>query len=179
MFPQIYYQGFSVGSTTAEAVNYADVDQNFDDYVNCNDATCPPTYIRREMMWFRKDNEQQLEVSQASEDKAASDHDDESELSEISEHKLVRQCAKRRIGESQMAKKLPKQTLPRRSRSVKRPSDSHDLRGASEKRPRQSAIDTTLIPFKDLGQVSESMIQPQDLYKRLNQRLSDIDTTTL
>lgn len=72
-------------------------------------------------MHFRKDDEQRLEASQASESEAAPGHVDESKPSEISEHEYVGLPTRKRAQESQTAKKPPKQILSRRSDPRKRP----------------------------------------------------------
>ncbi len=55
-FPNAYHQGFSVGYTLAEAVNYADTSWNIEKYRDCSDR-CPSSTIPRYMMEFLRDGE--------------------------------------------------------------------------------------------------------------------------
>lgn len=169
-FPRTYHQGFSVGPTVAEAINYADAGWNFDDYVDCKGGTCPPVHIRREMMHFRKDGEPQLEMREVG----------ENELSDISKHESAKKrFTKRRVRESQTEKEQPRQSISRASGFRKRTSSNHDLQGRNKKNPRQSTTRTELVPFETFGRIPENTIQPQNLYKKLTEHLNNTDITTL
>ncbi|KAL9615859.1 MAG: hypothetical protein Q9160_009202, partial [Pyrenula sp. 1 TL-2023] len=90
-FPRTYHEGFSVGLTRAEAINYADADWSFTDYVDCKDSTCPPYYITKDMMQPRKSGEQQLDLALTYESIASPDYVDEPELSGPGEDDSIQQ----------------------------------------------------------------------------------------
>ncbi|MCJ1449496.1 MAG: hypothetical protein MMC23_010016, partial [Stictis urceolatum] len=71
--PETYHQGFSVGSTFAEAVNYADNEWNPKDYKACTANKCPRRFIGQDLMAFLDAEEEQISASE--EDENESEHD--------------------------------------------------------------------------------------------------------
>ena len=75
IFPKTYHQGFSVGETVAEAVNYADDDWDPESYAACEPDTCPSGLIDRGLMAIRNPDEDQESASE----KESDDNKDQSE----------------------------------------------------------------------------------------------------
>ncbi len=58
-FCRVYHQGFSAGYTLAEAVNYADQEWDIRGYRECDPRICPDGFIKKEMMEFRDQHQEQ------------------------------------------------------------------------------------------------------------------------
>ena len=60
VLPNTYHQGFSVGTSFAEAVNYADKDWNPTGYKACIRGICPEGFIGRDQMALRQSRDEQI-----------------------------------------------------------------------------------------------------------------------
>lgn len=77
-FPKVYHQGFSTGSTVAEAINYAGEDWSTDGYRFCS-SSCPEGSIPEDKLALRGEDEPQEgpDIDDISSDEAEDEQEDE------------------------------------------------------------------------------------------------------
>ncbi|MCJ1448638.1 MAG: hypothetical protein MMC23_009155 [Stictis urceolatum] len=198
-FPRAYHQGFSMGSSLAEAVNYAYDGWSLEKYTECSRRTCPEGFITREMMEFRNRDEQQW---------SAAPEDTEAIGQEVVEHvpqaetgerygnrqvdirrnssestdnstETVADVAKRRTNSAIINVLRPRQKIAEfngpSKRKYKGPQSISTSKKAARSRPRSREVSCQEVSdfFNEI--LSAPAVEPWDVYREFVQLGSGLD----
>ena len=179
-FPQTYHQGFSVGSTVAEAVNYADHDWNISSYADCSPGSCPKGFVSRYMMNIRDSGQEQWTADEKEPDDQEAIDTSQTSDREIEGAKQPK-ARHRPISRSVKKRKVTKEPhkSPRKSRKNSHggtPNNSGNIKVLSQKEASGILEGVTSKPTIDAGRIYQRLME---LQSHSNAACDDTRTLTL
>jgi len=180
-FCRVYHQGFSAGYTLAEAVNYADQEWDIQGYRECDPRTCPDGFIRKKMMEFRDQHQEQYSEN--------SDDDNRNEGSPTEEERD--QVRNDEVKDKFAAKKEKAHRIKLRQNQAAVVSERQAILGKGAKRKpgaQESEKTQNKIPkiqcsfkssvsafFNQLSPIPKNLMQPADIYQIFADRSQNED----
>ena len=164
-FPRTYHQGFSMESTMAEAVNYADHDWSLGSYADCSPRTCPKGFVSRDMMDARDPDEEQW----TADEKKADDQEltDTSQTSNGETEEAEQSNARRRtISKSVKKRKVTKEPYKssekvRKTSRGSTPNNPDKIKALSRKEATGILEGVTSKPTIDAGSIYQRLVELQ------------------
>lgn len=177
-YPRVYHQGFSAGYTFAEAANYADQNWNIQGYQGCDSRYCSEGFIRKEMLEFLNEGEEQ-HSDESSEDDG--NHDSLAEEKQTQARKDDNFAVKRR----KLSPKKPVQSATAvkergasSDKTAKRKPVSQDTPKKIPKLQRSFTNNASAF-FSGLKPIPKSIIQPASIYQIFTDRSESGDSDTI
>ncbi len=170
-FCRVYHQSFSAEYTLAEAVNYADQKWNIQNYRECDSWTCSDKFIRKKMMKFRDQHQEQYSEN--------SDDNNRNESSSTEEKRnqvrndevknkfaTVKEKAHRiKLRQNQVAVISKRQTIL--SKETKRKLDAQEFEKTQNKISKIHCFFKSNVSafFNQLSFISKNLMQSVDIYQ--------------
>ncbi len=170
-FCRVYHQGFSAEYTLAEAVNYADQEWDIQGYRECDPRTCSDGFIRKKMMEFRDQHQEQYSENSdddnRNEGSSTEEERDQVRNDEVKDKFATKKEKAHRIKlrQNQAAVVSERQTIL--SKGTKRKLDAQESEKTQNKIPKIQCFFKSSVSafFNQLSPIPKNLMQPADIYQ--------------
>lgn len=170
-FCRVYHQSFSAEYTLAEAVNYADQEWDIQNYRECDSRTCSDEFIRKKMMKFRDQHQEQYSEN-SDDDNRNENSSTEEKRNQVRNDEVKNKFATKKekahrikLRQNQVAVVSERQAIL--SKEAKRKLDAQEFEKTQNKISKIQCFFKSSVSafFNQLSLISKNLMQSVDIYQ--------------